>query len=102
MYVYGVCNLINLSTLKNPYGSFLLKSKDIKILTNLKDLLQPIDTIYKNKNAVIFGDSDFKNHKNKYWMNSGDKRKAFRDAQMQIKIKYKEPYYWGAFIIIGF
>jgi CHAT domain-containing protein/Flp pilus assembly protein TadD len=30
-----------------------------------------------------------------------DKAKAFRDAQIQLKAKFADPYYWGAFVMIG-
>jgi CHAT domain-containing protein len=33
-------------------------------------------------------------------MKSGDKQKAFKQAQQQLMIKYKEPYYWGAFVMM--
>lgn len=32
---------------------------------------------------------------------TGDKRKAFNDAQREIKLEYKKPIYWGAFTMIG-
>ena len=36
------------------------------------------------------------------WIGKGvDKRTAFRQAQDQIKEKYKDPYYWGAFVMVG-
>ncbi len=31
----------------------------------------------------------------------GSKLKAFKQAQLQLMTKYKEPYYWGAFVMIG-
>lgn len=31
----------------------------------------------------------------------GSKAKAFKQAQMQLMAKYKEPYYWGAFVMMG-
>ncbi len=31
----------------------------------------------------------------------GSKLKAFKQAQLQLMLKYKEPYYWGAFVMIG-
>jgi CHAT domain-containing protein len=34
------------------------------------------------------------------WISSGDKQKAFRKAQQQLMVKYKEPYYWGAFVMM--
>lgn len=35
------------------------------------------------------------------WIKSGNKQKAFKQAQLQLMTKYKEPYYWGAFVMIG-
>lgn len=35
------------------------------------------------------------------WLKSGDKHKAFITAQRKLKEKYPEPYYWGAFVMIG-
>lgn len=37
----------------------------------------------------------------KNYVVSGNKQDAFIKAQKQIKIKYKEPFYWGAFVLIG-
>jgi len=34
------------------------------------------------------------------WVKSGDKQKAFKQAQLQLMTKYKEPYYWGAFVMM--
>jgi CHAT domain-containing protein len=34
------------------------------------------------------------------WLNTGDKRQAFVDAKKEIKQQYKEPIYWGAFLMI--
>jgi CHAT domain-containing protein/Flp pilus assembly protein TadD len=35
------------------------------------------------------------------WIKLGNKQKAFKQAQLQLMTKYKEPYYWGAFVMIG-
>ena len=35
------------------------------------------------------------------WIKLGSKQKAFRAAQLQLMAKYKEPYYWGAFVMMG-
>lgn len=35
------------------------------------------------------------------WIKGGNKQKAFKQAQVQLMTKYKEPYYWGAFVMIG-
>jgi CHAT domain-containing protein len=35
------------------------------------------------------------------WLKSRDKQKAFKQAQLQLMTKYKEPYYWGAFVMMG-
>lgn len=37
----------------------------------------------------------------KNWLISGDEFDAFRKAQLFIKDKYKYPYYWGAFVLVG-
>ena len=34
------------------------------------------------------------------WIKTGDKQKAFKQAQLQMMTKYKEPYYWGAFVMM--
>lgn len=35
------------------------------------------------------------------WIKTRDKQKAFKQAQIQLMNKYKEPYYWGAFVMMG-
>ena len=35
------------------------------------------------------------------WTKLRNKQKAFKQAQLQLMTKYKEPYYWGAFVMIG-
>jgi CHAT domain-containing protein len=35
------------------------------------------------------------------WLKIGNKQKAFKQAQLQLMAKYKEPYYWGAFVMMG-
>lgn len=35
------------------------------------------------------------------WIKLGNKQKAFKQAQLQLMVKYKEPYYWGAFVMMG-
>lgn len=35
------------------------------------------------------------------WIKLGNKQKAFKLAQLQLMTKYKEPYYWGAFVMMG-
>lgn len=35
------------------------------------------------------------------WVKSGNKQKAFKQAQQQLMVKYKDPYYWGAFVMMG-
>ncbi len=37
----------------------------------------------------------------KEWLSSKTKREAFKIAQQKIREKYKYPYYWGAFIMVG-
>jgi CHAT domain-containing protein len=35
------------------------------------------------------------------WTQLKDKHKAFLKAQLEIKSKNPEPFYWGAFILVG-
>ncbi len=35
------------------------------------------------------------------WTKSGSKFKAFKLAQQQLMVKYKDPYFWGAFVMMG-
>lgn len=37
----------------------------------------------------------------KNWLESGDKRDAFKKAQASVRKKYSHPYYWGAFVLVG-
>ena len=36
----------------------------------------------------------------KYYLQSGNKQKAFKQAQSELKKTFKEPYYWGAFVMV--
>lgn len=40
-------------------------------------------------------------HFYKYWIKYADKRKAFEEAQVEIRTKYQYPFYWGAFVLLG-
>jgi CHAT domain-containing protein len=35
------------------------------------------------------------------WSATGDIYQAFKEAQLEVKKKYPEPYYWGAFVLNG-
>ncbi len=35
------------------------------------------------------------------WIKKGNLYQAFKDAQLEVKKKYPEPYFWGAFILVG-
>lgn len=35
------------------------------------------------------------------WTKTGNKLRAFKQAQLQLMTKYKDPYYWGAFVMMG-
>lgn len=35
------------------------------------------------------------------WIKVRNKQKAFKQAQLQLMAKYKDPYYWGAFVMVG-
>ncbi len=34
------------------------------------------------------------------WLKMGDRQKAFRLAELSLKAKYPQPYYWGAFVML--
>jgi CHAT domain-containing protein len=36
-----------------------------------------------------------------YLIKKQSKRVAFKQAQEALRAKYKEPYYWGAFVMVG-
>lgn len=36
----------------------------------------------------------------KNFMTTGNKQKSFKDAQLALREKYKEPYFWGAFVMV--
>lgn len=36
------------------------------------------------------------------WLTHGDKSKAFITAQKRLKEKYPKPFYWGAFVMVGY
>lgn len=35
------------------------------------------------------------------WLKTGNKREAFKQAQLSMKKNYRWPYYWGAFVMVG-
>jgi CHAT domain-containing protein len=35
------------------------------------------------------------------WLKLGNKHQAFKQAQVQLMRQYKEPFYWGAFVMMG-
>jgi CHAT domain-containing protein len=35
------------------------------------------------------------------WVNMDDKHAAFHKAQKELMAEYEQPYYWGAFVMIG-
>jgi hypothetical protein len=56
---------------------------------------------YNRKGEILFAGNKFGSAFYKNYAASGNKQEAFLAAQKQIKIKYKEPFYWGAFVLIG-
>jgi CHAT domain-containing protein len=37
----------------------------------------------------------------RHWLNGKSKQAAFVQAQKEIRAKYPQPYYWGAFVMLG-
>jgi CHAT domain-containing protein len=37
----------------------------------------------------------------KNWVMGMTKREAFNLAQKEVRTEFKEPYYWGAFVMVG-
>lgn len=35
------------------------------------------------------------------WIKLGNRQKAFKQAQLQLLARYPDPYYWGAFVMVG-
>jgi CHAT domain-containing protein len=35
------------------------------------------------------------------WLSGKTKRQAFTEAQLELRKKYKTPFYWGAFVMVG-
>jgi CHAT domain-containing protein len=35
------------------------------------------------------------------WLLGKTPREAFRLAQLELRAKYQEPFYWGAFVLVG-
>ncbi|HSZ72859.1 MAG TPA: CHAT domain-containing protein, partial [Cytophagaceae bacterium] len=55
----GIYNVLNLSTLKNNTGTYLLEEKDIRLLTDLTDLVNVSEKEPYTNKATIIGDPDF-------------------------------------------
>ncbi len=36
-----------------------------------------------------------------FWIAGAERHQAFREAQLKLKDKYPDPYYWGAFVMVG-
>ena len=36
------------------------------------------------------------------WLRTGNKHRSFINAQKRLKKKWKAPYYWGAFVMVGY
>jgi CHAT domain-containing protein len=35
------------------------------------------------------------------WLAGTERHLAFREAQLKLKNQYPDPYYWGAFVMVG-
>ncbi len=67
--------------------SFLVAGSDAVIMSLFKvsdEVTTSLMTLFYNK-----------------WIETGDKRKAFIEAKKAINVKYNNPKYWGAFLMVG-
>lgn len=60
-----------------------------------KSVLMSLWTVSDNATQELM--TEFYNQ----WFILKDKRAAFRQAQMNLKQKFPEPFYWGAFVLVG-
>jgi hypothetical protein len=82
-------------------SSFLIYSQDKSDNLSWQEMLYSArfyNERAENKKALQWGEkSNFYSN----WVTGMTKREAFSKAQLKIKAKYKSPYYWGAFVMVG-
>lgn len=91
LVVLSACDT-GLGEIRNGEGVYGLQRA--MIVAGADNLLMSLWKVDDEATALLMG--EFYNH----W-SPGENQSAFRQAQMVLREKYPDPYYWGAFIMLG-